>query len=148
MNSSAAPLTKPEKCPPGNGGSAGAPFDRPRPAIKLLVETNMNADPDRLARVLKVLAVGTRIRIIRLLRERMLCVNALAARLGVTQGAVSQHLRVMRDADLVVGERRGYRVHYRLSEETLVQWRQDVDALLVPRNQADEVSKENDHGLQ
>ena len=92
----------------------------------------MSPNPDRLARVLKVLAVGTRVRIVQLLRERTLCVNALAARLDVTQGAVSQHLRVMRDADLVIDERRGYRVHYRLNEETLAQWRTDIDALLAP----------------
>ena len=92
----------------------------------------MQNDPDKLARVLKVLAVGTRVRIVQLLRERTLCVNALAARLDVTQGAVSQHLRVMRDADLVIDERRGYRVHYRLNEETLAQWRTDIDALLGP----------------
>jgi DNA-binding transcriptional ArsR family regulator len=92
----------------------------------------MPNDPDKLARVLKVLAVGTRVRLIQLLRQRTLCVNALAARLDVTQGAVSQHLRVMRDADLVIDERRGYRVHYRLNEETLEQWRTEIDALLAP----------------
>jgi DNA-binding transcriptional ArsR family regulator len=95
----------------------------------------MKNDPDKLARVLKVLAVGTRVRIVQLLRERTLCVNALAARLDVTQGAVSQHLRVMRDADLVIDERRGYRVHYRLNEETLEQWRTDIDVLLAPLDQ-------------
>ncbi|MFA4944805.1 MAG: metalloregulator ArsR/SmtB family transcription factor [Lentisphaeria bacterium] len=92
----------------------------------------MDSRPDNLARVLKVLAVGTRVRIVQLLRERALCVNALAARLDVTQGAVSQHLRVMRDAGLVIDERRGYHVHYRLNEETLEQWRTDIDALLGP----------------
>lgn len=92
----------------------------------------MQNTPDKLARILKVLAVGTRVRIIQLLRQRALCVNALAVRLDVTQGAVSQHLRVMRDADLVIDERRGYRVHYRLNEETLAQWRTDIDALLAP----------------
>jgi len=92
----------------------------------------MNSRPDNLARVLKVLAVGTRVRIVQLLRERPLCVNALAARLDVTQGAVSQHLRVMRDAGLVIDERRGYHVHYRLNEDTLARWRTDIDALLAP----------------
>jgi DNA-binding transcriptional ArsR family regulator len=41
-----------------------------------------------------------------------LCVNALAALLGVTQSAVSQHLRVLRAIGLVKGERRGYHIHY------------------------------------
>jgi DNA-binding transcriptional ArsR family regulator len=85
-----------------------------------------------LARILKVLSVGTRVRIIQLLRGRALCVNALAARLDVTQGAVSQHLRIMKDAGLVIDEKRGYHVHYRLNEETLESWRAAANHLLMP----------------
>ena len=76
-------------------------------------------DPKELARLLKVLSVGTRVQIVQLLKGRVLCVNALSARLDVTQGAVSQHLRVMRDAGLVIDEKRGYFVHYRLNEDTI-----------------------------
>jgi len=85
-----------------------------------------------LARALKVLSVESRVRILQLLKGRSLCVNALAARLEVTQGAVSQHLRIMRDAGLVIDEKRGYFVHYRLNEETLATWREDIDRLLDP----------------
>lgn len=86
----------------------------------------------KLARILKVLSVGTRLEVLHLLKGRMLCVNALAARLNVTQGAVSQHLRIMRDAGLVVDEKRGYFVHYRLNEKTLATWREEIDKLLAP----------------
>jgi DNA-binding transcriptional ArsR family regulator len=48
-----------------------------------------------------------------------LCVNALAHHLGVTQSAVSQHLRVLRQAGLVRGTRRGAFVHYTLDPEGL-----------------------------
>ena len=92
----------------------------------------MAHDADELARLLKVLAVGTRVRIVQLLKGRVLCVGALAAQLDVTQGAVSQHLRVMRDAGLVIDEKRGYFVHYRLNEETLDRWRKQIDGLLAP----------------
>jgi len=95
----------------------------------------MTDDPNELARMLKVLAAATRVRIVRLLKGRALCVNALAARLGVTQGAVSQHLRVMRDAGIVIDEKRGYWVHYRLNENTLAAWRDALDALLRPEGQ-------------
>ena len=89
-------------------------------------------EPRELARLLKVLSVGTRVRIVQLLKGRVLCVNALAARLDVTQGAVSQHLRVMRDAGLVIDEKRGFYVHYRLNEDTLAAWRKEIDRLLDP----------------
>ena len=93
-------------------------------------------DAKAVSRLLKVLSVGTRVRIVQLLKGRALCVNALAARLDVTQGAVSQHLRVMRDAGLVIDEKRGYFVHYRLNEETLAAWREEIDRLLDPKHGA------------
>jgi len=93
-------------------------------------------EPKDLARLLKVLSVGTRVQIVQLLKRGVLCVNALAARLDVTQGAVSQHLRVMRDAGLVIDEKRGYFVHYRLNEKTLAAWREDIDKLLDPTHGA------------
>ena len=92
------------------------------------------AEPKDLARLLKVLSVGTRVQIVQFLKSRALCVNALAARLDVTQGAVSQHLRVMRDAGLVIDEKRGYYVHYRLNEDTLAAWREEIDKLLDPKH--------------
>jgi DNA-binding transcriptional ArsR family regulator len=98
-------------------------------------------DPKELARLLKVLSVGTRVRIVQLLKGRPLCVNALAVRLDVTQGAVSQHLRVMRDAGLVIDEKRGYFVHYRLDEDTLATWRKQIDRLLDPNGGAGTRSK-------
>jgi len=39
----------------------------------------MDKHADELARVLKVLAVGTRLKIVRILKGRVLCVGALAS---------------------------------------------------------------------
>jgi len=77
---------------------------------------------DKAARIFKVLSVETRLRLLGLLGQRCLCVNALARRLGVTPAAVSQHLRVLRDAEAVVAEKQGYHVHYRLNPDTMAQW--------------------------
>ena len=87
-------------------------------------------DPRRIARIFKVLSVDTRVQILQLLKERVLCVGALAARLDVSSAAVSQHLRILRNADLVVPEKRGNFVHYRVNTETLEEWRQVADDLL------------------
>ena len=91
------------------------------------------ADTDRLADRLKVLAVSTRVRIVRLLKTGPLCVGALAGRLDVTQGAVSQHLRVLRSAGLVSSQRRGYHIHYTLNGQALTSWKKDIDELLTCR---------------
>jgi DNA-binding transcriptional ArsR family regulator len=90
----------------------------------------MNKEANKLARWLKFLSVGTRVRIVQLLKGRALCVNALAHQLDVTQSAVSQHLRVLRAAGLVIDEKRGYYVHYRLNEETFAEWKEAIDHML------------------
>ena len=83
---------------------------------------------EELAEIFKALSDPTRLRLVKLLSEHegALCVNALAHRLGVTQSAVSQHLRVLRQAGLVQGERRGYYVHYSLDQDRLEQYKSNL----------------------
>jgi ArsR family transcriptional regulator len=89
---------------------------------------------DDQAALFRVLADPTRLKLLRLLAQQRepsaLCVNALACRLGVTQSAVSQHLRVLKSAGLVKGERRGYRIHYFINQETLIQAQQRIFSAL------------------
>lgn len=87
-------------------------------------------DSEKQARIFKVLSVGTRVRMIDLLKHRSLCVNALARDLEITPAAVSQHLRVLRDADIVTADKQGYFVHYRVNEETLAEWSKTSRSLL------------------
>lgn len=87
-------------------------------------------DSEKQARIFKVLSVGTRVRMIDLLKHRSLCVNALARALEITPAAVSQHLRVLRDAYIVTSDKQGYFVHYRVNEKTLTEWSQTARSLL------------------
>jgi DNA-binding transcriptional ArsR family regulator len=74
---------------------------------------------DHLVGVLKALADPTRVQILTHLADGGLCVGALAYRLGVTHSAISQHLRILREAGFVDGERQGYRVHYSLDRDRI-----------------------------
>lgn len=87
-------------------------------------------DADTLARVFRVLSVETRVRIVRLLKRRALCVNAIAAEIGITPAAVSQHLRTLREAEIVTPDRRGYHVHYVVNRPTLALWKDLADGFL------------------
>lgn len=86
------------------------------------------------AALFAALADPTRLRLLQLLsRQReghALCVNALACRLGVSQPAVSQHLRVLKQVGLVRGERRGYRVHYFIDAQGLARCRELASRIL------------------
>lgn len=92
------------------------------------------------AAICKVLSVDTRLRMLELLKSRSLCVNALAKNLGITPAAVSQHLRILRDLGAVVPEKRGYFVHYRLSEETLKDWSGRIQEVLRPSPEREDFS--------
>jgi DNA-binding transcriptional ArsR family regulator len=72
-----------------------------------------------IARLCRALSVENRVRIIGLLQDGPLCVGALSARLGITQGAVSQHLRVLREAGLVRPRKISYFTHYDLERKAL-----------------------------
>ena len=72
---------------------------------------------ERMAHVLKLLAHPHRLRLIEILeRTGGAPVHALVARLRLPQGATSQHLNQMRRVGLVVAERRGREVWYRIGD--------------------------------
>ena len=69
--------------------------------------------------LLRALAAPVRIAIVLQLRTAERCVHELVEALGVTQPLISQHLRVLKSAGVVYGERHGREVVYRLVDEHL-----------------------------
>ena len=59
------------------------------------------------ADTLKAMSDETRFRIVTILLNHDICAGAIARRLGISDAAVSQHMRVLREAGLVTSERRG-----------------------------------------
>jgi ArsR family transcriptional regulator len=76
----------------------------------------MKADVDSLAGVFAALADPTRLRIIGLLVAGEVCVCDLHDTLKISQPKASRHLAYLRRAGVVVGEKRGLWVHYRLAD--------------------------------
>jgi DNA-binding transcriptional ArsR family regulator len=66
---------------------------------------------------LKALAEPNRLAILTLIRARELPAGEIAERFKTTRSAVSQHLRVLADAGLVVERREGTKRLYRLRPE-------------------------------
>ena len=81
------------------------------------------------AELFKILSVDRRIEIIELLKREAMSVKALAKTLGVTQSAVSQHLRILKSVSLVSDERRGYWIYYSLDREVLEMCRQRLNRI-------------------
>jgi DNA-binding transcriptional ArsR family regulator len=70
--------------------------------------------------------------VLRLVLDGELPVSELAERVGVSQPAASQHLKVLRDAGLVRGRVDGRRRLYRVDPEGLERLRQELDAYWGP----------------
>ena len=65
-----------------------------------------------LDRMLKALGEPTRLKIYQALLERKHCVRSLSKKLGISESAISQHMKIMKNANLVYGEKFGYHTHY------------------------------------
>jgi DNA-binding transcriptional ArsR family regulator len=74
---------------------------------------------DQFLTVLKALSDETRLKLVHLLLTQDLCGRALARRLGVSEAAVSQHLKILKEAGLLAGQKRGYWSHYTVQREVL-----------------------------
>ncbi|MEI4271768.1 metalloregulator ArsR/SmtB family transcription factor [Klenkia sp. LSe6-5] len=84
-------------------------------AVPLPLPRRLPDDVAAASELLSALAAPLRLSIVALLDEHgTLCVHQLVDALGVPQPLVSQHLRVLRGARLVVGDRKHREVHYRL----------------------------------
>ena len=63
-------------------------------------------------KMLKALGEPTRLAIYKSLLERKHCVRSLSKKLGISESAISQHMKLMKEAGLVYGEKYGYHTHY------------------------------------
>ena len=91
-------------------------------------------------RVMKALSDPNRVRVLKLLQERPLCVCEIQELLQLAQSTVSRHMKTLEDAGLIEHERQGTWIIYRLithcqsvygSEmlSCLAEWLEDDDEL-------------------
>lgn len=98
-----------------------------------------------LSEVLKALSDPTRLKLIVLLQEhgRALCVKGLARKLEISQPAVSQHIRILKQARLIKGGRCGCFSHYSLNTECLEGHLDKLQHILGCKNNRDGSSTEH-----
>ena len=79
-----------------------------------------DASARALADTFKVLGDTTRLRILDALSRSELCVQDLAARVGISESAVSHQLRLLRGTRLVRQRRDGRLIYYALDDQHIV----------------------------
>ena len=76
---------------------------------------------ENIVTLLKALSDENRIKILQLLLKYDFCVRALSERLKISEAAVSQHLKILREAGIIVGKKRGYFTHYHVKKQVLLE---------------------------
>ena len=71
-----------------------------------------------LIKVMKALSDINRVKIVKLLQHKMMCVCEIKAGLNIAQPTVSKHLKILEDAGLVVSKKDGLWANYQLTDGT------------------------------
>ena len=69
--------------------------------------------------ILKALGDPTRLSIYQQILTRKHCTRSLSKKLGYSEAAISQHLKILKEAGLVTREKYGYHTHYLPAQEAL-----------------------------
>lgn len=64
--------------------------------------------------IFKALGDETRLKILIILSKRKICAKGISRHLNISEAAVSQHLKILKDAGIIAGEKVGYYVYYHL----------------------------------
>lgn len=87
----------------------------------------------RAARLFHALSDETRLSVVEMLRDGERCVCELQDELDAAQSRLSFHLKVLKDAGLVVDRKEGRWVHYSLNPETFAEMQETLSGLKPSR---------------
>ncbi len=73
----------------------------------------------QMTKVFKALSDSTRQQILRLLEDQQRSVGDIVSNFELSQPTISRHLSVLKEAELVIDQRQGQNVIYRLNDEAL-----------------------------
>ncbi|MEG2786217.1 MAG: metalloregulator ArsR/SmtB family transcription factor [Romboutsia sp.] len=71
---------------------------------------------NKLTKIFKALSDETRLKVLLLVSKRDICQKGISRYLGITDSSVSQHIKVLKEADIITGYKEGYYVFYHINE--------------------------------
>ena len=112
----------------------------------------MGGELRELEKIFKALGDRNRIRILKMLEAKPMCVCEITAILGIAQSSVSRHLSILRGAGLIIDKKDGLWVEYSLAGSTddvlatimtgLRRWGNSDTRIQRDREMAETVSRE------
>lgn len=71
---------------------------------------------NNIVQIFKALSDETRLKILILLSQKSICAKGISKHLGISEAAISQHIKILKDAGIITGEKIGYYVIYNLQQ--------------------------------
>ena len=70
-----------------------------------------------LVKVFKALSDETRLKILLIISKRTICQKGISRHLGISESAVSQHIKVLKESGIVTVKKQGYSVIYVINDD-------------------------------
>ena len=70
-----------------------------------------------IVKVFKALSDDTRLKILLIISKRTICQKGISRHLGISESAVSQHIKVLKESGIVTGIKQGYSVIYVINDD-------------------------------
>ena len=87
---------------------------------------------EKIVDVIKALGDSSRLKIIKLLASNTvdsICVSDLAKRIGITQQATSQHIKILKMVGILEPNKKGFYVFYKINLNNFRKIKEDLDHL-------------------
>jgi ArsR family transcriptional regulator len=82
------------------------------------MKTREKSVMDEILKILKALSDKNRLRIVKILQQRSLCVCEITSILELATSTVSSHLSILKDAEIIMDQKDGKWVDYRLNTQS------------------------------
>ena len=122
----------------GSTGEAAALSDEEQLAVLIVYslaemqeEGQAPLPPEQLLKLLRSAGDPTRLQVLQLLAQRPRSTRELAGLIGLSEAAISKHLKLLQEAGWVAPERRSYYVIYRLLRESLASLSRGLEQTLA-----------------
>ena len=76
---------------------------------------------DQCCRIFQALSDKSRLKILKIIKNRECCVTKIAGQFDMTQPSISHHLDILKQAQLVTSEKRGREVFYRFNRDAIIE---------------------------
>ena len=71
---------------------------------------------ETIVKIFKALSDETRLKILMIISSKVICQRGISNHLQISDSAVSQHIKILKDANIITGYKEGYYVFYKINE--------------------------------